>query len=673
VTWPDKKQVQGNVWPGFNKDHHAYLLLTFPDGPTGIQWVGQIAGEVASAEEVAAFKSLYKLVKDRRPDDWSRFIKATWVNVAFTAAGLRYLGVDDLETFGHLFADNVAPEPRRTPTDQEVHALLMLAADVGSDLTTELRRQKARLRKARFPEPTCWIGFRLPDGQEHFGFRDGISQPSLAGLDAEPESGGIRVPAEQFILHAREDDGGATHGFSLMENSSYLVFLKLEQHVAAFRNAIASQARPPSSGPGVPATVHRGPEERLGAALVGRWQSGVPAGRTFDAMALQDPNNWDPERRRDEDPAFPVASHIGRSNPRQLGQQATRWPRVLRRGITYGDPLPAGEADGKDRGLLFVSYQADIAAQFEVLWDELLHNPAPRRGTESGNDPILGRLDEEDGNHRAWVDDATREGGGFSVELPRFVTPRYIGYFFVPSIDALKGIGSDFEHTRIPMTQSSYSIDNAMDDLSELINPDDRDEASAGGRLFAFLRKVKNITPGIIPPGWGPLGQVPPIESKRDKIKVPTQPDSPSNEGISGDSESAARSVDFKELILRENPYLTKELIDSGKVKFSLDADREGPAIAYGSGTQGGPFERSVVNLVVSQANASAADDVLRKFLYWQFDGEMQRISKGVRLTYTYPATDGGATAADNTSGNGAGKDQIQGVMYIGFAGPPWP
>ena len=40
---------------------------------------------------------------------------------------------------------------------------------------------------------------------------------------------------------------------------------------------------------------------------------------------------------------------------------------MIRRGMPYGPPLPEGELedDGTDRGLVFVSFQASIARQFE--------------------------------------------------------------------------------------------------------------------------------------------------------------------------------------------------------------------------------------------------------------------------------------------------------------------
>jgi hypothetical protein len=135
----------------------------------------------------------------------------------------------------------------------------------------------------------------------------------------------------------------------------------------------------------------------------------------------------------------PPFSHLGRAYPRWLpgGEAARR--RILRRSIPYGAPTVEGEMDDGGRGLLFLAYQADLAGQFEHVWRYWLNEPNfPAPG--AGPDGLVGQT----GLPRAV--DLAPPGGQRSLvglRLPRFVTPRYGGYFFVPSIDALGQFARD--------------------------------------------------------------------------------------------------------------------------------------------------------------------------------------------------------------------------------------
>src|SRR5215207_1501511 len=106
--WVPLDQVQGNVTPGFRKGHQAFLFYRFkPEafvGPLGSApaaddvraWLGEVLPTISSAEEVATFNRLYRLVKGRlagaaADEGVTRFARSTWVNIAFTATGLSLL------------------------------------------------------------------------------------------------------------------------------------------------------------------------------------------------------------------------------------------------------------------------------------------------------------------------------------------------------------------------------------------------------------------------------------------------------------------------------------------------------------------------------------------------------------------------------------------------------
>ncbi len=90
----DLDQIQGNILGGFNKDHQSFLFLRFTQKKSARDWVGRIAGEVASAAELAAFDGLFKLVSSRRGGELG-VLKATWMNIAFTQKGIAFLGATE--------------------------------------------------------------------------------------------------------------------------------------------------------------------------------------------------------------------------------------------------------------------------------------------------------------------------------------------------------------------------------------------------------------------------------------------------------------------------------------------------------------------------------------------------------------------------------------------------
>jgi deferrochelatase/peroxidase EfeB len=66
----------------------------------------------------------------------------------------------------------------------------------------------------------------------------------------------------------------------------------------------------------------------------------------------------------------PKGAHIRRTNPRDAfggNGRATRRHRIVRRGIPYGPRLKGRMDDGRERGLIFVCFNACFERQFEVI------------------------------------------------------------------------------------------------------------------------------------------------------------------------------------------------------------------------------------------------------------------------------------------------------------------
>lgn len=331
------KQIQGNILGGFNKDHQTFLFLRFGDKQSAREWVGGIAKEVASAAEVEAFDGLFKLVNGRRGGELG-VVKATWMNIAFTHSGIEFLGANGADLFPDAFqkgmrkrADVIgdtgasALENWVTPLrNGEIHALMIVASDSQEDLGEHVLRYVHNMGVHGVQLIYLQDGAVRQDdpGHEHFGFRDGVSQPGVRHLDshvpglvaaAKPIQGNPgqdRLHAGEFVLgyptqlpfaktgcpggkkvEPNPDEGPLSpkHKKSETEdahetapdwavNGSYLVFRRLAQNVKGFRDMVDCLAKENKFGTTDPAVV--------GAKLVGRYKSGAPLELTKDEMLL---------------------------------------------------------------------------------------------------------------------------------------------------------------------------------------------------------------------------------------------------------------------------------------------------------------------------------------------------------------------------------------------------
>jgi len=295
---------------------------------------------------------------------------------------------------------------------------------------------------------------------EHFGFRDGVSQPFVdLGLTPPPPGGGTPrrdgtwapvAPGEIFLGHPDEDGLRAIQPANkeLRTNGTYMVFRKLAQDVVGLQHFIEANAR------------DKAHEPLLAAQMFGRWQNGAPLVRHprqpkwYGARERHLINDF---RFHTEDPhgvRCPVGSHVRRVNPRdqQLRDVAKRH-RILRQSIPYGGELieRPEDWDGEERGLLFVCYNARIDAQFEFIQREWINGGEIFGQVGLDKCPITGA------NNGALTDAFQIPGSPAAVtHIPRLVQTRGGDYFFVPSLDALKGLAqgktfeSQFEHGYVP-------------------------------------------------------------------------------------------------------------------------------------------------------------------------------------------------------------------------------
>jgi Dyp-type peroxidase family len=325
----------------------------------------------------------------------------------------------------------------------EVHVLVMISAMHERALEAHDQRLRAGLeRNGGLSLLYTDRGNALPGNAEHFGYADGFAQPSIEGAgipdlpgQGAPSSDGRWRPirAGEFILGYADEEGAlppAPPPNELSTNGSFLVYRKLHQDVVAFRARLAESAR-----------LYPGGEEQLAAKLVGRWRDGTPLDLSPERP---DPAIVVDEQRNNafsyhDDPAgmrCPIGAHVRRANPRLSlpfeGQLVNRH-RLIRRGIPYGEPLPAGaQDDGADRGVIFMCLQASIARQFEFIQSQWL-GAGNSFGLGEDQDALVGA---QNGTPPAKMT-VPGQPPFFLGPLSRVVTVKGGEYFFVPGLNGL--------------------------------------------------------------------------------------------------------------------------------------------------------------------------------------------------------------------------------------------
>lgn len=409
----------------------AYLVFRVDAAGDGRALIGRLATVIASAAQ------------------WSAAARA-WLTVALSYQGLRAIGVPEssLATFPDEFQEGMAaraerlgdtgasaPEHWEAPLgSKDVHIALAVIAPDAEKRQVLLDEIEAGRRD--LPGVTqIWRQdcYALPTEREAFGFKDGISHPAIEGSGIAG-SNPLETPFKpgEFVLgQVNELDVVAPmpQPEVLGRNGTYVVFRKLHQDVAAFRRYLRANATSPED------------EELLAAKFVGRWRSGAPLSLAPDR---DDPALGADATRNNaflfdaDDPRglkCPVGSHIRRMNPRDAVITGdARLHRMIRRGTSYGPPLPEGvlEDDGADRGLCFVFVGASLTRQFEFVQTQWV-NDGRFIGAPAEKDPLIGASDG---------------GCPFTIParpvrrklhgLPRFVTTRGGEYCFAPSLSALR-------------------------------------------------------------------------------------------------------------------------------------------------------------------------------------------------------------------------------------------
>src|SRR5439155_17305302 len=229
----------------------------------------------------------------------------TWVSVGLSFQGLKALGVPvaSLDSFPTQFQEGMAarakslgdvgessPEKWEAPLGSaDVHVVLTAVSPDAEHLEAALNRAREAYRQ--LPGITAIWRQRChaaPDEKEQFGYKDGISHPAIEGSGI-PGTNPKEQPLKsgEFVLGYRDELGGIqrTQPEILGRNGTYVVFRKLHQRVAAFRQFLKVNSASPED------------EELLAAKMMGRWLSGAP----LSLCPFQDDVKLGADRRRHYD------------------------------------------------------------------------------------------------------------------------------------------------------------------------------------------------------------------------------------------------------------------------------------------------------------------------------------------------------------------------------------
>jgi Dyp-type peroxidase family len=528
----DMNNIQGNILAGFNKDHQTLLGFLIGDRNKAKEWIKLISNRISTLYEVYYFNKIFKYERSRQKSEPTG-PRATWINIAFSYNGMKILLQDidkidkDLESAFKLglhrrssgLGDPVDtsslghPEKWVIGRDEErrEHSVPDIFIIVASDSPTDLVKEVDQLIKTAilknltiiYNETGHDLSYYSADkkGKEHFGFKDGISQPAIRGrlsddskdfltprlditsgntpydIEYTSTSRPLVAPGE-FVLgyptqHERYPKMVLPSKVipELLRNGSYLVFRRLKQDVDGFEYFINQETKRLKSLQEFTDLT----SDKLKAILVGRWPSGAPLAlspQEDDLNLATDPSKNNQFKYSDDINGYntPTFSHIRKVNPREL--DGDRSPaqnlkkKILRRGIPFGIPRDvANSNDNNDRGLLFLSYQSSIIEQFEFLTSKWMNNPLLPSNPEIPVNSSEPTIKKEGGGHDLLVGQSNQEGNRirYGILIKKiadnkivkekittgnngifdWVIPTGGGYFFAPSISTLTYIAEN--------------------------------------------------------------------------------------------------------------------------------------------------------------------------------------------------------------------------------------
>ncbi len=472
----DLADLQGNILRGYTKKPHVrYLILEVADRGAARRWLAaSISGRDHGVPQITT-------------GNWGAAKPDTCFNIGLTYEGLRALGTpsSSLEMFPNEFIEGMtaralklgdvgpsAPETWPSPFDEPRRIHLIATIYAGTVRQLDEVQQSALDRNALTLLGTR-EGYNFRDDYVHFGYRDNIMQPRFEGVH-DPQThadGQPRAPLGTVLLgHSTNLEGlkwRVPQPAALGHNGTFNAFRVLKQDVVGFEEYLDQAASDLLKNPQVDELLPQGAEAKIGqvlsieglsieglsrhgalrevvaANLCGRWRDGTPLALSADAP---DPNVNKANFDYVDGSRCPYGAHIRRSNPRggQIVQRiANNSRRLVRRGMPYGPAYDPAKHDRDkpepERGLLGNFIGASLGAQFEAMSCDWLNLGLQDPRITGSNDPIAGANDPG----MSWFDLPLKSGGTIRLRgLPQFVSTRGGAYTFLPSLSAIRFLGS---------------------------------------------------------------------------------------------------------------------------------------------------------------------------------------------------------------------------------------
>lgn len=405
------------------------------------------------------------------------------LNFAFTLPGLKALGLaqENLDNFTREFREGMTTEHRQRllgdfdssapahwrwggTNNEEVHILLMVFGankEIALNYADQLKQQYIT---SGLKEVFSLDGQTLPYNKEHFGFRDGISQPTIKGSGREgpPEHD---INAGEFIMGYKNEynvypdtpvlatlqgettllplDASGSGNRDLGRNGTYMVMRQLQEDVDTYWNFMNDQTKNEDG------TVNVDASTRLAAQMVGRWPSGAPIVKYPDADpgGISDDDNFFYTDHDSDGLKCPFGSHLRRTNPRDNFEdngvkesiRLTRRHRIIRRARLYGDPYegsPLNHSPNGEVGLMFTCFNADISRQYEFIQYTWANYPKFKQ-LYNDPDPICGVKENPLPGTEQNFTIPGKPVNKYVTGLKKFVYTKGGAYFFFPSITTI--------------------------------------------------------------------------------------------------------------------------------------------------------------------------------------------------------------------------------------------
>ena len=510
----ETKDIQGNIEPGFRMPFQKIYALRISKATETASLVRYLLPMVTSMQEAMDFHEIrinkakttgqfgfksYQLITENK----------CWLNVSLGRDLLKKLKIEAASEQDSSFAAGLYAKSKSLgdPTNidnpgnpnkwvvgygSNISDMFLIFASNSSDYlesrTADILYQMQSI--ATFEIIYQERAERLADDTEHFGFKDGISQPDIRGVvqthpvvyynprtivsgnndPAQPEyssPGRILLWPGQFIFGypVQSDvsyrDPVMVTTDPILKNGSFLVFRRLRQLVKefyAYTDGVAASLAKLD-------TCYAKPDY-LRSKIIGRDKASsnsllqatntnpllinhfLYADSLVD-MQLQDGTTVTSPVSDPLGLVCPFFAHIRKVNPRD--SITNRWNdrntlklRIMRRGIPFGPKYDhentANPSNDQERGLLFLSYQTKIN-QFEILINDWVNSQAnPEAG--DGIDMLIGQQ-RPLGDANSCTAKLTVNGQPFQLSnMTDFVVPTGGEYLFTPSITLLKKLSA---------------------------------------------------------------------------------------------------------------------------------------------------------------------------------------------------------------------------------------